>query len=92
MRTCPQLEHGFDDVADAVLSHAEEGFVIGIITAICPPAGALVISGVLAQKLYKVARESYQGVTSKTKAEQRFHIRQAMLDSVKAENFHSAHS
>ena len=92
VRRCPQLEVGFEDVADAVLSHAEESVVIGIITAICPPAGAVVITGVLANKLYNIARESVQSVTSKTQAEQRYHIKQALLKSVEGENFRSAHS
>ena len=92
VRTCPDLEVGFDKVAGAILSHAEESVAIGAITAICPPCGGVVISAVLAKKLYNVAREAYKGVTSKTQAEQRYHMKQAMLESVRAENFQSAHS
>ena len=79
-RTCPKLEVGGAQVAEAVVTGAGEAAAVGALTVACPPAGVVVGGVLLAKKAYDLAVHAYGASRGKTEAERKFHVKKAVVD------------
>ena len=78
-RTCPKLEVGASDIAEAVATGVAEGAAVLALTAACPPAGVAVGGVLLAKKAYDIAVHTWEANSSKTAAERKFHVKKAVI-------------
>ena len=77
--TCPNLEIGAEQMATAIAQGAGETAAVSALTAICPPAGAVVGGMLFAKFLYKVAVDFDKGCTAKTHAERVHGMKRAVM-------------
>lgn len=81
-RRCPRLEVGAEQVADSLISGAGEATGVALLTAACPPAGAVVGGVLLAKKAWSMASHWLQANSAKTMAEKKYHMKKIVIDCV----------
>ena len=81
--TCPRLKLGADQMAAQIASGAAIGSAVGALTAVCPPAGAAVAVGLMAQSAYGMAQNAIRASGATTQAEKKFAAKTAIVQVFK---------
>lgn len=78
-RTCPKLELGAGKMAGQLVAGAGVGAGVGALTAVCPPAGAVVGGALLLKSAWDAGALAIQGSKAKTQAEKTNIAKKAMI-------------
>ena len=80
--TCPNLELGVDQMAENVATGVSKAGAVAALSIICPPAGLVVGSCVLAKSVYDTAALAIRSSNCKTQAEKKYVAKQAVQSAM----------